>query len=235
MKKLALLFVVLLAFGGVAVFVVYSRVDAPYRGYQAEAQELEIPTGAGTRGIGERLVAAGVVRDTLTYRVALWLSGDARRLKAGEYRFDRPMSAREVLGKIARGEVDLVNITFREGLTIAEMAAHLRGAGTGNRGRHSARRPHRPRSSPTSIRRPTTSRATCFPKPTPCRDTAKPHNSCARWSTDSATCSPPTCARRRPARALTIRQLVTLASIVEKETGSARRSGRWSRRSTRTG
>ena len=32
-----------------------------------------------------RLIAKGVVRDEITYRLALWSSGDARRLQAGEY------------------------------------------------------------------------------------------------------------------------------------------------------
>src|SRR4051794_38489 len=118
MKKLVLLLALMvIVFAAVAAYVVYSRVDTPYRGYEGEAQELEIPSGSSTHAIGERLVAEGLVRDNITYRVALWLGGDARRLKAGEYRFDHPMSAREVLGKIARGEVDLINVTFREGLT----------------------------------------------------------------------------------------------------------------------
>ncbi len=44
--------------------------------------------------------------------------GIGRRLQAGEYRFDRPMTVQEVVAKIARGDVYLVPITFREGLTI---------------------------------------------------------------------------------------------------------------------
>ena len=57
-----------------------------------------------------------MVRDEPSFRVALWRSGQARRLQAGEYRFDRPMSAREVIDKIARGEVFTRPITFPEGL-----------------------------------------------------------------------------------------------------------------------
>jgi UPF0755 protein len=52
-------------------------------------------------------------------------------LKAGEYRFDRPMTAREVLAKIVRGEVDLVNVTFPEGLTVAEMSKIFEAHGFG--------------------------------------------------------------------------------------------------------
>src|SRR5205085_2541415 len=98
-RILSLLVVLVLAVAGAAAFVLYSRANEPFRGYEGEAQQLEIAPGSGTRAIGDKLVAAGIVRDAVTYRVALWLSGDARRLKAGEYRFDRLMSARDVLGK----------------------------------------------------------------------------------------------------------------------------------------
>jgi UPF0755 protein len=73
-----------------------------------------------------------VVRDDWTFRVALWWTGSSRDLKAGEYRFDRPMAATEVVLKIARGDVHARRITFPEGLTILEMAElfEARGFGT---------------------------------------------------------------------------------------------------------
>src|SRR6516164_1394259 len=123
MKKLLLflLFVVLLA-GGAVVFL-YIRVNQGYRGYGSVEQFVELPPGAGSTAIGQRLVAAGVVRDVATFRTALWLSGQGRHLKAGEYRFDRAMTPIEVIDKIARGDVYVIAITFPEGLTTAEMAA----------------------------------------------------------------------------------------------------------------
>jgi UPF0755 protein len=111
--------------------VIYGRIDEPFRNYPTDDRVVEIPPGLGSRAIGERLEEAGVVRDVLTFRVALWATGQARRLQAGEYRFDRPMSARDVVGKIARGEVDLVHVTFREGLTIADMASVFEAQGLG--------------------------------------------------------------------------------------------------------
>ena len=88
MKKLALVVIVLLVFAGIAASTINSRVNEAYRGYSGDARELEIPAGSSTKAIGQRLVEAGIVRDTVTYRAALWLTGDARRLKAGEYLFD---------------------------------------------------------------------------------------------------------------------------------------------------
>ena len=94
MKKIiALFFVLLIAGAAVAGGWFYRRVQAPYRGYSGAEQFVEIPSGVGTKTIGDRLVATGVVQDELTFRAALWLSGDAKRLQAGEYRFDHPMTA----------------------------------------------------------------------------------------------------------------------------------------------
>lgn len=108
---------------GLVAYQVYNGAYEAFRGYTAPDVVVEVPRGASPRAIGARLIEAGVVRDALTFRAALWLSGDAQRLQAGEYRFDEALSAIDVLSKIARGEVVLVPLTFREGLTLEEMAA----------------------------------------------------------------------------------------------------------------
>lgn len=136
MRRLFVAMIVLLlgaaTAAGWAASAAYSRVHRPFKGYAAAEQVVEIPSGAGSRSIGRRLVDAGVVSDELTVRVALWLRGDARRLQAGEYRFDHPMSADEVLDKIVRGDVNLINLTFREGLTISEMSVVFETGGFGS-------------------------------------------------------------------------------------------------------
>ena len=109
----------------------WGRVTSPYKGYTASEQFVEVPAGSGPAAIGRRLVEAGVVRDRLTWRVGLTLSGAARDLKAGEYRFTEPLSVRDVIAKLAKGEVYLKLVTFREGLTIAEMAAVYEAQGLG--------------------------------------------------------------------------------------------------------
>jgi UPF0755 protein len=116
---------------GAAAAWIQLRVKAPYRGYSGAEQFVEIPPGSSTRAIGDRLVAAGIVRDPLTFRAALSLSGEARRLKAGEYRFDSPMTPADVIAKLARGDVFVVNFTVPEGLTIAEVAKLFESHGFG--------------------------------------------------------------------------------------------------------
>ena len=123
MKKFALFLFVLLLIAGACAGWLYVRVDQPYRGYSGAEQFVDIPSGSGSRAIGERLVAGGVVSDHLTFRMAMWVSGQGRHLKAGEYRFDQSMTPLDVIGKIARGEVYVIPVTFPEGLTVAEMAS----------------------------------------------------------------------------------------------------------------
>jgi UPF0755 protein len=131
MKKLLLSLVLIVTGAAVAGGWFYLRAQQPYRGYEGSEQFVEIPPGASSFAIGERLVAGGVVRDLPTYRLTLWLSGQGRRLKAGEYRFDHAMTPKEVIGKIARGEAFVVTLTFPEGLTIAEMAKIFESHGLG--------------------------------------------------------------------------------------------------------
>lgn len=129
--RIVLLLIVLAVAVAVAGYFGFTRVHENFKGYAANEQFVEIPSGSGPATIGQRLVDAGVVRDSLTFRAAVWLSGRARALQAGEYRFDRPMSAMEVVNKIARGEVYRRLVTFREGLTIREMARVYEEAGLG--------------------------------------------------------------------------------------------------------
>ena len=123
LKWLFVLIVLVAVTAGAAAFWGMSRLREPYKGFAGDEAFVEIPAGAGRTTIEQRLVEAGVVRDALTFRAAVWLSGRARDLKAGEYRFDQAMSAADVVDKLARGDVYRRMVTFREGLTIAEMAA----------------------------------------------------------------------------------------------------------------
>src|SRR5262249_5771387 len=50
---------------------------------------------------------------------------------AGDYRFDRAMTPFEVIDKIVRGDVFVITVTFPEGLTVAEMARIFESHGVG--------------------------------------------------------------------------------------------------------
>jgi UPF0755 protein len=120
--RLVLAIVVVAIAGGALGVVAWNRIHEPYKGFSQTEQFVQIPPGSGSTAIRQRLLGAGVIRDELTFRAALWWSGAARRLQAGEYRFDRALTPMDVIGILERGDVHAHRITFPEGLTILEMA-----------------------------------------------------------------------------------------------------------------
>ena len=202
---LAFLLVVALV-AGAAVAWIYFGIERPFRGYSTTEQFVEIPQGLGPRAIADRLVNAGIVRDRVTFRAALWREGRATKLKAGEYRFTDPMTPLQVIDKLRRGDVFVVPITFPEGLNVMEMAKifESKGFGTAESFVEAARKLE-------GYLFPDTY---ALPRRT---DAAKivhlMHDAFERALTPSIRAA-------ASARGLTIQQLVTLASIVEKETGN---------------
>lgn len=121
-RLLVLVLLVGIVAGGLAGWRQFIRLSMPYHHYLGGEQFVEIEPGMGPSAIGARLVDQGIVRDLWTWRIAIWRSDKATRLKAGEYRFSRAMTVDQVIDKLAKGEVHLRTLTFREGLTIRQMA-----------------------------------------------------------------------------------------------------------------
>ena len=124
-RRFVKLVVVLAALAAVAAaaggYGLWTRMHQPFQRFDGE-QFVEIPQGAGSRTIARRLADAGVVPDEWTFRAALRWSGRGRELQAGEYRFAAAASPLAIVDRLAAGDVHTVAITFPEGLTIDEMA-----------------------------------------------------------------------------------------------------------------
>ena len=134
-KLLALAAGVVLLAGVLAAYGakrLYDGADEAYRGYEGGEVFVDIRPGTSAPGIGRQLADAGVVRDETTFRLALWRSGRDRGLQAGEYRFTAPLSAMAVVDTLVDGRVHLLPITFPEGLTRRGMAARFGRSGFGS-------------------------------------------------------------------------------------------------------
>jgi UPF0755 protein len=214
-----LLLAVIIAAGVIGVRVALAEVH-PYKGYAGDEQFVDIPPGTGPASIGRRLVEAGVVRDTIGFRFELLRSGTGRRLQAGEYRFDRPMTVRDVVAKIARGDVYLLPITFREGLTIREMAQLYESKGLGATAEFvaaagDARLVHALDAEARDLE------GYLFPDTYAMPRQSTADQLIARMVAAFDKVLTPELRAQAEARGLNVRELVTLASIVEKETGKA--------------
>lgn len=217
--RIALLLVWLAVPAAGGAWWAYSRVQQPYRVATGAESFIDIPRGTGPVGIGARLVEAGVVQDALTFRVAVLLSGRARALKAGEYRFDAPMTALAVVDKLARGDVYKRLLTFREGLTITEMAAVFeeRGFGTAadfTKAAQNASLIHDLDPAAPDLEGYLFPETYALPRQTPATGVVAQMVAGFKKAFDEEVRA------AAAADGLTVRQVVTLASLVEKETGS---------------
>jgi len=206
--------------GGVAAGLYWQRLHAPYRGYAGDEQFVIVAPGSGTRAIGRQLVEAGVVEDETLFRTALWWSDSARRLQAGEYRFAEPATALDVVDRLVRGDVHRRPVTFPEGLTMAEMARvfDARGFGTAEDFLAAA--------ADASLVADLDPEATdlegyLFPDTYQLPRDTPASTLVALMVAEFRAAWPDELRARAEAQGLTTREAVTLASLVEKETGLA--------------
>jgi UPF0755 protein len=87
--------------------------------------DISFPPGSGIRKLANELKAGGVVRSSWHFVLMTRLRGDAHRLKAGEYRFSDDMTPDMILKKIVAGEADYRKFTLPEGYSVYQAAELL--------------------------------------------------------------------------------------------------------------
>jgi UPF0755 protein len=117
-----LLFIVLIA-AAVSAWLWYS-INCPYQGFSTEGVFVEVPHGSSSRSVGRLLERKGVVRSSVAFE--LYARRHSHRSpQAGEYFFDRATSAHDVFWKLANGQVFEQPFTVREGETMFDIARDL--------------------------------------------------------------------------------------------------------------
>lgn len=127
------LFGLLLAGATVVAGAVWLWLDRalPLQGVSAE---LSIETGATPREVAQAWVVAGVqTHPRLLYEWFRW-SGQARKIRAGSYEIDAGTSPRGLLAKMVQGDETMERVRFIEGWTLRQLrvalahAPHLKSA-----------------------------------------------------------------------------------------------------------
>jgi UPF0755 protein len=93
----------------------------PFSGNK-KSKIIEIEKGLDVKSISLQLKKERIIRDRIIFLIGYNIFHKNQSLKAGEYSFSFPISCREVLNKLTRGEILLHLITIPEGLTIEEIA-----------------------------------------------------------------------------------------------------------------
>lgn len=99
----------------------------PFAGFRGETF-VDIPRGSGTRAIARLLKRAGVVRFESQFLAARLLRPRAT-LQAGEYRFNRAAPAWEVFTRIAKGDVFYYELAVPEGRNMFDIAQSIEDLG----------------------------------------------------------------------------------------------------------
>lgn len=122
--------ILLLALGALAIWVRKTATTA----VEHDADRIvTIDARTGTQGIVDRLAEAGIVRHPLALKIYLRATGRGGSLKAGDYKFATPISPLQAFDKIRRGEVFIERVTIPEGYNrfdIAETFATKTGKAT---------------------------------------------------------------------------------------------------------
>ncbi|MFN9742280.1 MAG: endolytic transglycosylase MltG [Acidobacteriota bacterium] len=91
-----------------------SQINQPHT-HPAAARIVTITPGTSQQQILRQLENEGIIQSNLPLRLWLRTFGRNLRLKAGDYRFPSPISAREAVELLARGQIATRTVTIPEG------------------------------------------------------------------------------------------------------------------------
>lgn len=104
------------------------RLNRPYKGF-SEPVFVEFAHGTSTRSIAAALAEKGVIENRWLLLAARGLRRGAN-LQAGEYKFEKPASPLEILGRLARGDIYYMELLVPEGFNMYDIAEAVGKLGT---------------------------------------------------------------------------------------------------------
>jgi UPF0755 protein len=110
----------LLLVGATLALAVYYRLEHPPRPATPSQAVIAFAPGTPTAEIFRKLAKEGVIRDARLAEIYYRLYRRRTPLQAGEYRFDRPMPIDDIINRMGRGEVLKYSVVVPDGLTAEE-------------------------------------------------------------------------------------------------------------------
>lgn len=117
MMKVFKILVVLFVLGIVAYLFLTIQLG-PY----GEGATVYIPKGENVGQIANRLKEGGVLRNAWSFKLLVRIKGVGKKLQVGEYKFGPKLTTREVLEKILKGDRVVHRLIIPEGSTLAQIA-----------------------------------------------------------------------------------------------------------------
>ena len=120
---------------GIAVLWLTVQIYHPHKDYPSSEQLVRIPPGYTVRQISHLLESHGIIRSTLIFTWYVRLQDDLFSLKAGEYRFDSALALADVAAKLHAGDIHQYPVTIPEGFSMNEIVEVLHRNGFGSKSR----------------------------------------------------------------------------------------------------
>lgn len=124
-RLLGFAFILLLA-AAVGAFLAWREFEAP--GPLQSATVVLVPKGAGVEAIARELGEAGALERPVIFSTIARLTGAAAGLKAGEYALPAGISPAGILDLLRRGQTVVHRLTIPEGATVRQVMALVAGA-----------------------------------------------------------------------------------------------------------
>jgi UPF0755 protein len=217
-RALALACLLLLLVGGGGAWWAWRTLHTPLAP-ATPGITVVVPSGENFRAVADRLRAAGVIAQPLLLRAYARVTGLDRSVRSGEFRFDEPISPVAVLALLQSPSDAERQVTIPEGFTADQVAATLEERGYGGRDAFQCAMEdpalllelQLPASGVEGFLFPDTY---AFDPSAPPADIVRAM--VLRFRTQTADL-----AAKREAMGLSETAMVTLASVIEKETGQA--------------
>ncbi len=122
-------FLLLLALAAAAWWGWRHETRRPLRPATAAPQMMIVPPGASVRDVAVQLYGLGLVRHPALFQALAVMRGDQGRLRAGEYALQGGLDLGQIVDKLVRGDVVRHVVTFPEGTNLEDMAVIAAGQG----------------------------------------------------------------------------------------------------------
>ena len=186
----------------------------------ASPEIFTIRSGQGLDAIAQLLHQANMIEYPFKYKLIVQLRGEAQKLKAGEYLISASMTPLEILDKIVSGDVHLFKLTVPEGYNLHQIAALVGSAGLASEDAF-----YKTATNRAEVRRQNINASTfegyLFPETYYFPSQITPVQIITRMVKQFRSVFTEEMQQRAQEMNLSIHQVVTLASIIEKETGAA--------------
>lgn len=98
-----------------------------------ETVTITVNPGRSLSSVAHELEKTGVIRSSLALRIIARWNQQGGQIQAGSYRFDQAATPGEILNRLTQGDVEKVTLTIPEGFTLQQIIERINQQGYGNK------------------------------------------------------------------------------------------------------